>query len=80
VLAAADFFTVEVWAVLSIYSAEPDSREEQPDLSRDDPFWAHYEIDNQLIEPFDRAESSSLAVKCTQRLGGMLRFYHRAAA
>jgi hypothetical protein len=33
-----------------------------------------------LIEPTDRAESVSIAVECAQRLGGMLRFYHRAAA
>ncbi|MEE8311870.1 MAG: integrase core domain-containing protein, partial [Candidatus Binatia bacterium] len=40
----------------------------------------HQGIDNRLIESADRAESSSLAIKCAQRLGGMLRFYHRAAA
>jgi putative transposase len=40
----------------------------------------HQRIDNRLIEPSDRAESSSLAIKCAERLGGMLRFYRRAAA
>ena len=40
----------------------------------------HQGIDNRLIEPSDRVESASSAVKCAQRLGGMLRFYHRAAA
>jgi len=40
----------------------------------------HQGIDNRLIEPGDRAESAWTAVECVQRLGGMLRFYHRAAA
>ena len=40
----------------------------------------HQGLDNRLIEPPDRAESGSSAIKCSQRLGGMLRFYHRAAA
>jgi putative transposase len=40
----------------------------------------HQGIDNRLIEPSDRAESASSAVECARRLGGMLRFYHRAAA
>jgi putative transposase len=40
----------------------------------------HQGIDNRLIEPRDHGESASSAVKCAQRLGGMLRFYHRAAA
>jgi putative transposase len=33
-----------------------------------------------LIEPAGRDESALGAVECIQRLGGMLRFYHRAAA
>jgi hypothetical protein len=37
-------------------------------------------IDNRLIEPDGRTESASSAIECAQRLGGMLRFYHRAAA
>ena len=40
----------------------------------------HQGIDNRLIEPTDRAESAFGTIKCAQRLGGMLRFYHRAAA
>ena len=40
----------------------------------------HQGLDNRLIEPYDRPESMSNAIKCVQRLGGMLRFYHRAAA
>jgi putative transposase len=40
----------------------------------------HQGIDNRLIEPGDRLESTSSAIECIQRLGGMLRFYHRAAA
>ena len=40
----------------------------------------HQGIDNRLIEASNRVESASRAVGCAQRLGGMLRFYHRAAA
>ena len=40
----------------------------------------HQGIDNRLIEPGDQAESASGGIQCAQRLGGMLRFYHRAAA
>ena len=40
----------------------------------------HQGIDNRLIEPDANARSASDAVACSQRLGGMLRFYHRAAA
>jgi putative transposase len=40
----------------------------------------HQGIDNRLIEPAGRDESALGAVECIQRLGGMLRFYHRAAA
>jgi len=40
----------------------------------------HQGIDNRLIEADDRPGSSTSAIECTQRLGGMLRFYHRAAA
>ena len=40
----------------------------------------HQGIDNQLIEPGYRTESVSGAIECAQRLGGMLRFYRRAAA
>ena len=40
----------------------------------------HQGIDNRLIEPAGHAESVSSAIECAQRLGGMLRFYHRTAA
>jgi transposase InsO family protein len=40
----------------------------------------HQGIDNRLIEPSVCAESPSSVIECAQRLGGMLRFYHRAAA
>ena len=40
----------------------------------------HQGLDNQLIEPDDRAESTFRAVECVQRLGGLLRFYRSAAA
>ena len=40
----------------------------------------HQGIDNRIIEPDDHAESASSRIECAQRLGGMLRFYHRAAA
>ena len=40
----------------------------------------HQGIDNRLIESDGRLESTIGAIECTQRLGGMLRFYHRAAA
>lgn len=40
----------------------------------------HQGLDNWLVEPDDRAESAFDPIECVQRLGGMLRFYHRAAA
>ena len=40
----------------------------------------HQGIDNRLIEPGNRSDSGFAAIECAQRLGGMLRFYHRAAA
>jgi transposase InsO family protein len=40
----------------------------------------HQGIDNRLIEPGNRTESASSVIECVQRLGGMLRFYHRTAA
>ncbi len=40
----------------------------------------HQGIDNRLIEPSVCAESPSSVIECAQRFGGMLRFYHRAAA
>ncbi len=40
----------------------------------------HQGIDNRLIEPDGREGLTSAAIECVQRLGGMLRFYRRAAA
>ena len=40
----------------------------------------HQGLHNRLIESGGRDESSLGTVQCVQRLGGMLRFYRRAAA
>jgi transposase InsO family protein len=40
----------------------------------------HQGLDNRLIESGGRVESAIGRVTCRERLGGMLRFYHRAAA
>jgi hypothetical protein len=40
----------------------------------------HQGLDNRLIEPVGRNESTVGPIQCVQRLGGMLRFYHRAVA
>ena len=40
----------------------------------------HQGLDNRMIESDDRAGSTFGAIECLQRLGGLLRFYHRAAA
>jgi transposase InsO family protein len=40
----------------------------------------HQGIDNRLIDPAGSTRSTSNAIECAQRLGGMLRFYHPAAA
>ncbi|MDB4324810.1 integrase core domain-containing protein [bacterium] len=40
----------------------------------------HQGIDNQLIAADDHSGSSIRAIECAQRLGWMLRFYHRAVA
>ena len=40
----------------------------------------HQGLGNQLIEPDDRLGSTFGVIDCVQRLGGMLRFYRRAAA
>jgi hypothetical protein len=40
----------------------------------------HQGLDNRLIESGERVESVIGRVTCRERLGGMLRFYHRAAA
>jgi transposase InsO family protein len=41
---------------------------------------SHQGLDNRLIEPDERSGSAFSVVECAQRLGGLLRFYHRAAA
>lgn len=40
----------------------------------------HQGLDNRLIERADHVGSTVGPIRCFQRLGGMLRFYHRAAA
>ena len=49
-------------------------------------FLAHYHsernhqgLGNQLIEPCIKVEPTDDAIDCRERLGGMLRYYHRAA-
>ena len=39
----------------------------------------HQGLSNQLIEPEDRVGSVAGKVDCRERLGGMLKYYHRAA-
>ena len=39
----------------------------------------HQGLDNALIEPDHRINSVSREIDCHERLGGMLRYYHRAA-
>ena len=40
----------------------------------------HQGLENRLIESDDLTESTAGAIECVQRLGGLLRFYDRAAA
>jgi len=40
----------------------------------------HQGLNNRLIEPSRRQEPAGSTVECVQRLGGVLRFYRRAAA
>jgi transposase InsO family protein len=40
----------------------------------------HQGIENRSIESDDRQRSATGAIDCSSRLGGMLRFYHRAVA
>ncbi len=40
----------------------------------------HQGLDNRLIEPGPEVGSTAGAVACRERLGGLLRYYHRAAA
>ena len=39
----------------------------------------HQGLDNELIQPEQQAGCSEGEVHCRDRLGGMLRYYHRAA-
>jgi hypothetical protein len=84
VLAAADFFTVEVWAprglvtfyvvfVIELATRRIEIAGITPGPSES---W-RMQIGRNLTDPLDAASS---AIECVQRLGGMLRFYHRAAA
>ncbi|MEQ1905724.1 MAG: hypothetical protein ABL888_16165 [Pirellulaceae bacterium] len=40
----------------------------------------HQGLDNQLIEPPPDPPDNTLPFHCTERLGGLLKFYHRRAA
>jgi putative transposase len=40
----------------------------------------HQGLDNELIEPVDDPDSVAGRIECRERLGGMLKFYHRRAA
>jgi putative transposase len=40
----------------------------------------HQGLDNELIVPARRSSRSEGGIQCRERLGGMLRYYHRAAA
>jgi len=40
----------------------------------------HQGLGNELIQPVDEADSVAGRIKCRERLGGMLKYYHRRAA
>ncbi len=40
----------------------------------------HQGLDNQLIDPTDEIGKTDGEIVCRERLGGMLKFYHRKAA
>jgi transposase InsO family protein len=40
----------------------------------------HQGLGNRLLEPANSSSPTSEPVQCRERLGGMLNFYHRAAA
>ena len=40
----------------------------------------HQSLDNELIEPEPALQGGAGEIQCCERLGGLLRFYHRAAA
>ena len=40
----------------------------------------HQGLGNELIEPVDDLDSVAGGIECRERLGGMLKYYHRRAA
>ncbi|MHC4406355.1 MAG: hypothetical protein ACYTG0_42530 [Planctomycetota bacterium] len=40
----------------------------------------HQSLDNKIITPGDEVGRQDGEIKCHERLGGLLRYYHRAAA
>ena len=40
----------------------------------------HQGLENQLIDPGEEVGRATGAIKCRERLGGMRKYYHRAAA
>ena len=40
----------------------------------------HQGLDNELIEPVDDPDSVAGRIECRERLGGLLKYYHRRAA
>ena len=40
----------------------------------------HQGLGNELIEPVDDADTVAGTIECRERLGGMLKYYHRRAA
>ena len=39
----------------------------------------HQGLGNQLIQPGESVEKAEGRIRCSERLGGLLRYYHRAA-
>ena len=40
----------------------------------------HQDLDNEIIDPADEVGQADGEIECRERLGGMLRYYHRVAA
>ena len=40
----------------------------------------HQGLGNELIEPIEEVRSVAGTIECRERLGGMLKYYHRRAA
>ena len=40
----------------------------------------HQGLDNELIEPVEDPDSVAGRIECRERLGGLLKYYHRRAA